>query len=274
MTLRVENLTCRYPGSDKMAARGVSFDVGNSRICALVGPNGAGKSTVLKAAIGILKPQAGTAVFDAPRERVAYMPQTVPAGTGLTALEAVLLGRLTQLGLRVRDDDLDAAMAALTATGTENLAARGLDELSGGELQRVLLAQALVRDPRAMALDEPTNSLDLAHQLEVLELVRTATRARGMTTLLVLHDLTLAARFADTLAVMADGLLVAQGAPADILDADLLAQVWGIEGRVSRDPETGDLAVVPHHALPPTEKARRRAERTGAPLPRAVAGSA
>lgn len=207
MSLHVAALTCRYPGTRRPAVDGVDFKVAPGQACALVGPNGAGKSTVLKAVVGLLKPQSGTAVFGPTEPRVAYMPQTAPTGTGLTALEVVLLGRLGRLGLRVHDRDLAAAMTALAATRADSLASRGLDELSGGEVQRVLLAQALVRDPTALVLDEPTSSLDLAHQLEALHLVRVETRARRMTTLMVLHDLTLAARFADVIAVLAGGRL-------------------------------------------------------------------
>ncbi|WP_316978938.1 ABC transporter ATP-binding protein [Shumkonia mesophila] len=249
MSLRVAALTCRYPGTNRPAVADVAFTVAAGQVCALVGPNGAGKSTVLKVVVGLVKAQLGTASLDAPDARIAYLPQAAPTGTGLTALEVVLLGRLGRLGLRVNDGDLAAAMSALAATRTDSLATRGLDELSGGELQRVMLAQALVRDPTALVLDEPTSNLDLAHQLDALHLVRAETHARRMTTLMVLHDLTLAARFADVIAVLRDGRLVTYGPPAEVLNAELLAEVWGVAARVHHDAETGTITVIPLHSL-------------------------
>ena len=249
MSLRVTALTCRYPGTRRAAVADVDFTVAPGQVCALVGPNGAGKSTVLKAVVGQLKPASGVTSLGATGARLAYLPQGVPSGTGLSALEVVLLGRLGRLGMRVRDDDLAAAMAALAATRCEALAGRGIDALSGGEVQRVMLAQALVRDPSALVLDEPTSSLDLANQLDALHLVQIETRARRMTTLMVLHDLTLAARFADIVVVLKNGRVIAGGPPAEVLCAELLAEVWGVAARVHHDPETGDLAVVPLRAL-------------------------
>jgi iron complex transport system ATP-binding protein len=231
--LSVRGLTLRYPRGPALVT-GLDFDAASGELLAVLGPNGAGKSTLLKALVHLLRPRAGSARLDGadltrlgPRERarrVAWLPQqSRPAP--VTVAEAVLLGRLPHGGGGA--EDLAILEAVLAALGLAALAGRPCTELSGGELQKVLIARALAQTPRLLALDEPVNHLDLARQIEVLELVRKTTRARGLVTLVVLHDLNLALRFADRFLLL-DGRGDARLGPMDSLDAATAGAVYGI----------------------------------------------
>ena len=166
----------------------------------------------------------------------------------LSAFEVVLLGRMRSLALRVDARDLDAAQAAMAEIGVADLAARRIGELSGGQRQMVMLAQVLAANPRALLLDEPTSALDIAHQLHVLDLLRTATRLRGLTTIAVLHDLNAAARFADRVALLHLGRLVGIGMPADILRPDVLQAAFDVHVAVDRGSD-GHPVVLPLRAV-------------------------
>jgi iron complex transport system ATP-binding protein len=189
-----------------------------------------------------LIPATGRVAFDGvavpPRGRglrtgeVGFLPQDLSARPALTVFEVVLLGRLGTLGLRVGPGDLEAARTALTNLGIVRLADRSIGKLSGGQRQLVYLAQVLVRGPRLLLLDEPTSALDLRNQLEILQLVRRETHVRALTTLLAIHDLNGAARFADRILVLHDGRCWAAGPPARILSPDMLADVYGVEADV------------------------------------------
>ena len=168
-------------------------------VLALLGANGSGKSSLLRA-LAQVQAHSGTIAWDgaaAPAGSVGYMPQDNAARVALTAFEVVLLGRMRSLALRVGSRDLQAAQSAMEEIGVADLASRRIGELSGGQRQMVLMAQVLAAGPRVLLLDEPTSALDIAHQLHVLDLLRTATRQRGLTTIAVLHDLNAAARSAD-----------------------------------------------------------------------------
>ena len=179
---------------------------------------------------------------------VGYMPQDNAVRVGLTAFEVVLLGRLRSLALRVGDADLQAARGALAEVGASALAGRRIGELSGGQRQLVFLAQVLAGRPRALLLDEPTSALDVAHQLQVLGLLRAATARRGLVTVVVLHDLNAAARFADRVALMREGRLLACGGPGEVLVPGLLRAAFGVEACVMPGPD-GHPVVVPLRAV-------------------------
>jgi iron complex transport system ATP-binding protein len=222
--IELQGVTVRY------GARAVLQDVHLSaqagRVLAVVGTNGSGKSSLVKAVAGLV-PSQGCILFNgsaARRSKIGYMPQDLQAPMALTVLEVVLLGRLGRLGLRVQPGDLDAVRQVLRRLGLEALAGRYLSELSGGQRQMVFLAQALVSEPSVLLLDEPISALDICHQLEVLEVVRAMTLERQLCTLIVLHDLNATARFADEVAVLRDGRLLAWGLPEQVLTVDNVAK--------------------------------------------------
>lgn len=230
--LCVRGLTLGYRGPALVA--GLDFDAPGGEVLAVLGPNGAGKSTLLKALVRLVRPRAGTALLDgtdlarlgrrARARLVAWLPQqSRPAPVSVA--EAVLLGRLPHGSGSA--DALATVEAVLAALGLTALAGRPCTELSGGELQKVLIARALAQTPRLLALDEPVNHLDLARQIEVLELVRRTTRASALVTLVVLHDLNLALRFADRFLLL-DGRGGARLGPIDTLDAAGAGAVYGI----------------------------------------------
>lgn len=218
--------------------RGVSATLAGGCLIGVLGPNGAGKSTLVRALLGLV-PHDGRVTIDGvardslPRaaiaRRIAYLPQGQALHWPLSVERLVALGRLPHLApfSRLSDADRDAVARAMARTGIASLAGRIATELSGGERARVMLARALAVEAPALIVDEPLASLDPAHQIEGMELLR-AEADGGALVVAVLHDLTLAARFCDRVLVMADGTLAADGAPRDTLSADLLARVYGI----------------------------------------------
>jgi iron complex transport system ATP-binding protein len=217
----------------------IDLDLRAGEVVALVGPNGSGKSSLVKAAAGLL-PHSGAIRFaqgSRAAARLAYMPQEAARPPALTALETVLLGRLKSLGLRVSDADLAAAEAIMRRLDVARFADRLIGELSGGQRQLVYLAQALVGAPEILLLDEPTSALDLRHALDVLATVRGLCRNEGLAALVVLHDLNAAARFADRIAMLCEGRLIACGAPQETLTAERIAQAFGVEAAIGRAPD-------------------------------------
>ncbi len=198
-------------------------------VTALVGPNGSGKSSLLKAIAGLV---ASTGTIRRPAGRMGYLPQDGNARAVLTVLEVVLLGRLHTLGLAVGRADIEAAAQVLRDLGLEHLGDRYLGEISGGQRQMVYLVQVVAAAPTALLLDEPTSALDLRNQMEMLDQVRRLTRARRLATIIAIHDLNAAARFADQIVALDQGALVAAGSPNDVLTAALLARVYRIEALV------------------------------------------
>ena len=235
--LEVENLTFAYNG--QAVLRGVSFQLMPGEVLGLIGPNGAGKSTLIRLAAGFLRPGAGTVhLFGRPptewppralARRVALVPQGAYVPPTFTVWESVLLGRTPYLGFLgvPREADRRAARRALEWVGMAALSDRLIGELSGGERQRVLLARALAQEPRCLLLDEPTTHLDIHHQVAVLSLIRRMALERHIAVLIVLHDLNLAATFADRLALLVNGTLVALGDPKDVLRRERLTAVYG-----------------------------------------------
>jgi iron complex transport system ATP-binding protein len=249
-------LTVRYPGASRPALDGVTLDVPPGSLTAVLGPNGSGKSTLLRALLGVVRPEGGTAALDGRdvrawdrRElarRVGVVAQLESVAFPLTVREMVAMGRYPHLGpLRAEGPADRAAIGrALERCDVAGLETRPVTALSGGELQRVRIARALAQEPTALALDEPTASLDMAHEMSILELLRTWADG-GMTVLLVTHQLNLAARFADRLVLLDAGRLVAEGSPADVFTAEGLERVYDWPLTVVDDPATGAPRVVP-----------------------------
>ncbi|WP_329520048.1 ABC transporter ATP-binding protein [Spirillospora sp. NBC_01491] len=242
---------------DRVVVDGLSLDLSGAGTTAIIGPNGCGKSTLLRGLGRLLKPRGGQVVLDGAdiarmptkevARRMAVLPQAPQAPEGLTVADLVARGRHPhQAWYRQWSPGDEAAVdAALARTGMLEHAASPLDELSGGQRQRVWISMALAQDTGLLLLDEPTTYLDLAHQVEVLELVTRLQRDDGRTVVMVLHDLNLAARYARRLVAMRDGAVVAQGAPAEVLTEELLDAVFGLPAKVIEDPVTGAPLVIP-----------------------------
>ncbi|MEU8436653.1 ABC transporter ATP-binding protein [Streptomyces sp. NPDC029216] len=242
---------------DRVVAEDLDLPIPAGRVTALVGPNACGKSTALRALARLLKPAGGTVLLDgediaalSPRDfalRLALLPQTPSAPEGITVRDLVARGRTPhQRWWRQWSSQDEAAVeAALTATGSADLAHRSIDELSGGQRQRVWIAMALAQDTSVLLLDEPTTYLDLAHQVDVLELVAELNRSEGRTVVMVLHELNLACRYADHLIAMRDGRVVAAGAPSEIVTPDLVHEVFGLRAAVIECPVAGTPLVIP-----------------------------
>jgi iron complex transport system ATP-binding protein len=256
MTLTAERLQLGYtPAHTVVDVPSVQIPPG--RITAIVGPNGCGKSTLLRGLAGIMRPTTGRVLLDGaeltrlrPTElarRIGMLPQQPMAPDGITVADLVGRGRHPhQRWFRQwSTDDESAVAAALTATGLAGIADRPVAELSGGQRQRAWIALVLAQGPDTMLLDEPTTFLDLAFQLDVLELLRTINLEHGRTVVMVLHDLELAGRYAHHVIAMQDGRIVGQGTPAEVVTEQTLATVFGVDALVVDDPLTGTPLVIP-----------------------------
>lgn len=241
----------------RRVVHGVDLDVPMGRVSVIVGANGCGKSTLLRGLGRILRPVDGAVELDGrdlhglrPREVAAVLgllPQQPVAPEGITVADLVGRGRHPHQGAfrRWSAADADAVARALALTDTQDLASRRVEELSGGQRQRVWVAMMLAQDPSILLLDEPTTYLDIAHQVDLLDLLAELNERRGTTVVMVLHDLNLAARYAHHLVVMAEGRVVREGAPEAVLDADCVREAFGLDARVIADPVTGCPLVVP-----------------------------
>jgi iron complex transport system ATP-binding protein len=256
--LGAELVTVGYGGDP--VVRDLTLDVPDGSVTTIVGPNGCGKSTLLRTLARLLRPSAGRVRLDdraietiPSREvsrRLALLPQSPVAPDGLLVGDLVGRGRHPhQRWFRQwSPQDEEVVHRALRLTDTWELRHRALDQLSGGQRQRAWIAMTLAQDTDLVLLDEPTTFLDLAHQVEVLDLVRRLNRDRGRTVAMVLHDLNLAARYSDLLVVMKDGAVVTSGPPGEVLTPELLGAVFGLRADVLDDPRTGLPVVVPQLA--------------------------
>lgn len=254
--LAVRGLTVRYRARPALSR--VDLEAGRGEFLALAGPNGSGKTTLIRAVLGFLAPSEGRVeLFGTPvetltpRERarwVAWVPQEEAPRDDLPLLDYVLLGRYAHQGMLEGEspEDRRLAQALLEEIGMADRASDGVLSISGGERQRVVLARALAQEPQILLLDEPTSHLDIGHQLDVLGRVRAMARARGTTVVAAMHDLNLAARFADRIVVLSRGHRVANGPPAEVLSEQMLRSVWGVAAELKRDPRTGTPFLIPY----------------------------
>jgi len=249
--LQIERLKFSYNSSGPVL-RDIYLEALPGEVTVIIGPNASGKSTLLKCVAGLLKPEGTirldgkeTSEFkkDETTQWVSYLPQETSFRAVLTVFEAVLLGRIQSLSWRVGKDDLALALMVIEELGIEKLASRFLDELSGGQKQIVSIAQALVRQPRVFLLDEPLSSLDLRHELEILDLLREITVQRRITTVIALHDLNMAARYADKVVILKDGDVCAFGEPEAVLTPQTIEAVYGVNCKVTSDD--GVLQITP-----------------------------
>ena len=246
--IRANNVSVRL--GDSQVLRSVSFEARQDELVGLIGPNGAGKSTLLRTLAGLLRPDEGSVSLGKTRlermnsgERarsIAFMPQQ-DAAHPFTALETVLMGRYAHLGRFELEGRRDRRIArdAMARTDTARFESRQLDRLSGGERQRVVLARALAQRARVILLDEPSSSLDLRYRLSIMETLRREIAERGVAVAVALHDIALAARYCDRLALLSEGAIVSEGRPVDVLTQENLRQVFGVETSVHIEPATG-----------------------------------
>ncbi|HKU31590.1 MAG TPA: ABC transporter ATP-binding protein [Arthrobacter sp.] len=267
--LSARGLTLQY--EQRRVVEGLSTTIPEGKVTMIVGANACGKSTLLRGLSRLLKPSAGVVTLDGkdinsrPARELArtlgLLPQHPIAPDCITVRELVGRGRYPHQGFfrswRTGDQsehDL-AVERALEATSTLELAGRNVDELSGGQRQRVWVAMALAQETDVLLLDEPTTYLDLAHQVEVLDLITDLNRRRGTTVAIVLHDLNLAARYADHVIAMKSGAIVGEGPASRIFTDGLVRDVFGLESRVVADPLSGTPLILPigrHHTATPS----------------------
>lgn len=245
----------------RVALHAVDFEVGPGEFVALTGPNGSGKTTLLRTVLGFQEPATGSVeLFGRPvaalsaRQRarlVAWVPQSEPQRDDVPLLQYVLYGRYSFHGPLDRDSahDREVARRVLEEVGLEDRAEDGILSISGGERQRAILARALAQDAPLLLLDEPTTHLDIAHQLDLLTRVRSLVRDRHVTVISALHDLNLAARYADRIVVLSRGRRVADGSPSEVLSEDLLARVWGVDADLAVDARTGLPYLLPRRLV-------------------------
>jgi iron complex transport system ATP-binding protein len=258
--LQAENLSLGY-GKSPAIVSDVGFRVAAGELVVLIGPNGSGKSTLLRAIAAILKPRRGRLLLDgipiqcyAPRQmarRTAFLAQSPDVPEDFTVKELISYGRsphLTWTG-RMRAKDWRIVQWAMAQTRLEPLAQRMVVSLSGGERQRARLAMALAQQPKLLLLDEPTTFLDICYQFEVLELVRHLNRALGITTIMVLHDLNQAARYADRILALHNGTIAAAGAPEQVVAPEQLARIFNMHVAVRIDPHHHCPLIIPLRSL-------------------------
>lgn len=244
MKIKADEVMFSYPG--RSALDGVTLEASPGEVTIIIGPNGSGKSTLLRCFARVLSPQEGSitvgnADISSMDKRVlaktiGFVPQVTSEAFPITVFEAVLLGRKPHLTWTVSDTDKQKVIAALDEMGITHLAPRHTHQLSGGERQKVLIARALAQEPQTFLLDEPTANLDIRYQLEVLQIARSLAKNKMKTVIVVLHDLNMAARFADKLILLSKGSIFTAGLPDDVLTADNIESVYNVTADVLNGP--------------------------------------
>lgn len=254
--LNTELLNIGY--AEATIVKDLSLTVPNGKITALVGSNGSGKSTILKTMARIMKPKSGSVMLDGKSihrlstkevaKQLAILPQNPTAPDGLTVSELVGYGRYPhQKGFgSLTPEDREIIASAIAVTGMEAFKDRPIDRLSGGQRQRAWIAMALAQQTDILFLDEPTTFLDMAHQLEVLQLLQKLNDEEGRTIVMVVHDLNHASRYAQHMVAIKSGRVVSEGTPAEVMNQEVLREVFGIEADIVADPRTGVPLCLPY----------------------------
>lgn len=228
----------------------------------LVGPNGSGKTTLIKCIDHILKPQGSILLGDRNisqmdtseiAELIGYVPQNSPPMPSFTVFDVVLMGRRSCMGWCVSDEDITTVAGVLKKLNIDGLAMHNFNELSGGQRQKILIARSLAQNPSVLLLDEPTSSLDLRHQLEAMDYIKSLVHSTGITVVVSLHDLNLAARYCDTLAMMKGGAIAAAGPPNQLITRENIMDVYGVEARLLEN-DGGAPFVIPIKASEAVER--------------------
>ena len=240
MSLEIKDLEQRY--GDKEVLKGISIDVEKGRMVSVLGPNGCGKSTLIRTVCNIMKPYSGTVCADGkdisvtdPKEFskiVGYVPQKYIPSDYMKVLDAVLIGRAPYVSWSYSDDDFRAAFEAIKAMGIFDLMDRNVNDLSGGQIQKVVIARALTQNPKYFVLDEPTSALDLRNQMAALRTVRSVVEKGATGALVALHDLNLAMHFCDEVVMLKDGRIYRSGPPCETIDEDSIKAVYGVSSEI------------------------------------------
>ncbi|MBR4181023.1 MAG: ABC transporter ATP-binding protein [Candidatus Methanomethylophilaceae archaeon] len=240
MSLELKGVVCSY--SQKEVLHDVSFS-SDARLIAVVGPNAAGKSTLIKCMAGQI-PHGGYISFNGTEigrvdqtstDLVGYLPQQHMSAVAMTVYETILLGRINHIRWSPSEEDRRMVDHAMSELSLDKIADKQINELSGGQLQMISIAQALVKEPQLLLMDEPTNNLDLQKQLEMFEVVRDLSEQRGLVTVMILHDLNLASRFADEVVVLQEGRVYAKGPSQNIFTEEMLRDVYKVNAEVIHD---------------------------------------
>ncbi|WLD92837.1 ABC transporter ATP-binding protein [Alkalihalobacillus sp. AL-G] len=257
--LHTNDLNIGYGG--RFIVKDLTIEIPDKKITTIIGPNGCGKSTLLKAITRIIPHQSGSIILDGGSisqentkelaKKMAILPQTPESASGLTVGELVSYGRFPyQKGFgRLTKKDIEVIDWALHVTGVIEFKYRSIDALSGGQRQRVWIAMSLAQETEMIFLDEPTTYLDMAHQLEVLELLQKLNREQERTIVMVLHDLNQAARFADHIIALKDGEIIRSGTGEEVIQQDVLKEVFQIDAEIGRDPRTNKPMCVTYNLL-------------------------
>lgn len=240
--LKIENLSAGY--GNREILKDVSLEAPEGELVFLLGPNGAGKSTLLKCAAGLLRPRSGRLLLRGRDIReassrelsrlVGYVPQSMRPAFSTTVFEAILTSRLPYISWGPSKADLERTEEVIRELGLEELAFRYINELSGGEWQKVVLAMALVKEPILLLLDEPTSNLDLKHQVEAMRILRDLVKGKSLSAVITTHDINLASKYADIIVLMKNGRIHAIGEPHRLLDGETIREVYGVKVEVIR----------------------------------------
>ncbi|AIS58268.1 ABC transporter ATP-binding protein (plasmid) [Vibrio coralliilyticus] len=259
-SLRLKNIS--IVRGDIHTARNLSIELHKGKVHAILGPNGVGKSSLLKAIFGEIGLQNGQIAYGNGqmdklslhewRKPFGYMPQDTLIPASLTALEVVLLGQLDALSMHVSEDMLQSALEAMDKVGCLHFAQRDIQSLSGGQRQLVLFAQVILGSPEILMLDEPVSALDMHHQSVLLEHVYQETKKRDLITVMVIHDLSLAAQYADALILLKDGAIKAYGSPMNVLEPSVISDVYNVS--IERLFDSDGVPVIQPKRKPKTQQ--------------------
>ncbi|MCI5130443.1 MAG: ABC transporter ATP-binding protein [Candidatus Electrothrix sp. EH2] len=242
---------------DSPVLKEMCLELGKAEVLGIVGPNGSGKSTLIRCIDRILKPQKGSIHLDQKEmkhmdrmeiaKRLGYVPQNAPRTFPITVFDTVLMGRRPHLGWYSGEKDRKKVVEALKRLDIDHMALRDFNELSGGEQQRVLIARALAQEADVLLLDEPTSNLDIRHQLEVMDIMRALVVEKGLSAIVVIHDLNLASKYTDRVIMMNRGRIFASGDPVSVFTPRNIAHIYGVEALVRN--ENGALYILPQRPV-------------------------
>jgi iron complex transport system ATP-binding protein len=241
--LKVNGIEFGYKSSPVL--KNVSMELNRSEFLAVIGPNGAGKSTLIKCIDRILEPKKGSILIDGLEtkritrndlaKRLGYVPQNGTQAFPATVFDVVMMGRRPHSGWRDSARDMEIVHETLCRLGLDEIALNDFNELSGGQKQKAIIARALVQEPELLQLDEPTSNLDIRHQLEVMSLMRSIVTEKGISAISAVHDLNLATKYADKILMMKDGIIVAEGTPAEVFTEENLRSVYDVRAVVKHE---------------------------------------